>query len=155
MKDKAPPPRFAAQNRKARFEYEILEKVEAGIALLGSEVKSLRAGRASIEEAYAAIDARDEVYLLDAHIPEYPFSSYLNHEPKRKRKLLLHGAEIVRLRQKLKEKGLTLVPLSIYWKEGRAKCEIALAKGKRKFDKREAIRRREDRREMARHRRPS
>jgi len=149
-KEKAPPPKFAAQNRKARFEYEILEKLETGMVLLGSEVKSLRAGKASIEEAYAAIDPRSEVYLINANIPEYRFSSYLNHDPKRKRKLLLHGGEIFKLRQKLKEKGLTLVPLAIYWKDGRAKCELALAKGRRKFDKREAIRRREDRREMGR-----
>lgn len=145
--------KFIAQNRKARFEYEILDKFEAGIVLQGSEVKTLRSGRASLEEAYAMLDERDELYLIHADIPEYPAASIFNHAPKRKRKLLLNKSEILKLRSKLKEKGLTIVPLSLYFKDGRVKAEIALAKGKRKFDKREAIKSREAKREMGRARR--
>lgn len=150
-KDKEPERTLAAQNRKARFDFEILDKIEAGIVLRGSEVKSLRAGKASIEEAYAAIDLKGEVFLIGAHIDEYRQASVFGHQPRQKRKLLLHKEEILRLQQKLKEKGLTIVPLSLYFdRNGRAKCEIALARGKRQFDKRQSIKQSEAKREISR-----
>jgi SsrA-binding protein len=142
-------PQVIATNRRARFEYEILETFEAGISLLGPEVKSLRAGRANLSEAYAIV-RRGEVYLVGAHISPYEQASRDNPEPTRERKLLMHRAEINRLVGKVKERGLTLVPLRLYFKNGRAKVEIALARGKRAHDKRETIRRRETDRELAR-----
>lgn len=150
-KDKEPERAFAAQNRKARFEFEILDKLEAGIVLRGSEVKSLRAGKASIEEAYVTIDLRGEAYLIGAHIDEYRQASVFGHQPRQKRKLLLHKEEIARWQQRLKEKGLTIVPLSIYFDgNGRAKCQVALAKGKKQFDKRQSIKQSEAKREISR-----
>ena len=147
-----PPPgerKLVATNRKARFEYEILETVEAGIALVGPEVKSLRAGNASLADAYAVV-RRGEVFLVGAHVSPYAQASRENPDPRRERKLLLHRAEITRLAGKVAERGLTLVPLSLYFQDGRAKVELALARGRRRYDKREAIRRREEAREVHR-----
>ena len=138
-----------ARNRKARFEYEIFDTFEAGIALLGPEVKSLRAGNASLTDAYAMI-RRGEVFLVGVHISPYEQAARANPAPLRERKLLLHRAEIGRLRGKLAERGYTLVPLELYFKDGRAKVQLALARGKRRHDKRETIRRREQDREIQR-----
>lgn len=149
MSPKAPPPGTIASNKKARHEYHIDEVFEAGISLVGSEVKSLRAGRASLSEAYAMIRG-DEVYLIGANIPHYAQASILNHDPTRSRKLLLHRSEIRRLIGKTAERGFTLVPLRLYFKGNKVKCEIALARGKAAWDKREAIAKREARREMER-----
>lgn len=127
-----------ARNRKARYNYEILDTYEAGLVLTGTEVKSLRAGRASLTEGYAEV--RDgEVWLRNVHIPEYDQGSWTNHEPRRSRKLLLHRDEIARLIGKTQEKGLTLIPLSLYFKDGYAKVELALARGKKVHDKRRTI----------------
>jgi SsrA-binding protein len=142
-------PKIVATNRRARFDYEILETFEAGLALLGPEVKSLRAGKANLSDAYATF-RRGEVYLVNAHISPYPQAGRENPEPRRERKLLLHRAEISRLVGRVGERGLTLVPLSLYFKNGRAKVELGLARGKRRYDKRESIRRREQDREMQR-----
>ena len=136
-------------NRRARFEYEILETFEAGMVLVGTEVKSLRQGQASIKEAFADI-IEGEAFLVDSHIPPYVLGNIHNHEPKRRRKLLLGKREIQRLGSKTAEKGLTLIPLRIYFRKGLAKLELALARGKKTHDKRETIRRREAEREMAR-----
>ena len=138
-----------ARNRRARHEFDLLEKVEAGIVLTGTEVKSLRNGKASLEEAYAGID-RDEVWLYGVDIPEYVEANRMNHAPKRPRKLLLHRREIDRLRTKASEKGLTIVPLQLYFKKGIAKVEISIARGRKLHDKREAIKSRESKREIGR-----
>jgi SsrA-binding protein len=138
-----------ATNRKARHEYEVLDRFEAGIALLGPEVKSLRAGKASLTDAYAAIRGR-EVFLVGVHIGPYPQAGRANAEPRRERKLLLHRAEIERLRGRVAERGFTLIPLQLYFKDGRAKVELGVARGRRRYDKREAIRRRETDRELRR-----
>jgi SsrA-binding protein len=141
--------RVIAQNRRARYDYHIDDTYEAGLVLTGTEVKSLRAGRASIVDGYALV--RDgEAWLMGVHIPEYTQGTWTNHEPRRPRKLLLHRREISRLLGKTQEKGLTLVPLSMYFKDGRAKVEIALARGKRAYDKRQDIARRDAAREMDR-----
>lgn len=140
-----------ASNRRARHDYHIEETFEAGLVLTGSEVKSLRDGKASLQDAYGLIRG-SEIYLVGVHIPPYKQASMLNHEPLRPRKLLLHAAEIRRLAGKTAERGYTLVPLRIYFKGNKAKAEIALAKGKRSFDKREAIAKRDAEREMARRR---
>lgn len=136
-----------AANRKAFFDYEILDRVEAGIALTGTEIKSLRAGRADLREGYARID-KGEAWLHNVHISPWTHQGYVTHEPKRKRRLLLHKAEIVALGTRVAQKGLTLVPLRVYLKDGRAKVELGLARGKRKYEKRERIREREAMREM-------
>ncbi|MGD9531922.1 SsrA-binding protein SmpB [Pseudonocardia sp.] len=138
-----------AQNRKARHDYTILDTYEAGIALVGTEVKSLRLGRASLVDAYATVDD-GEVWLRGLHIPEYTHGTWTNHEPRRTRKLLLHRGEIERLIGKIREGGLTLVPLSLYFSDGKVKCEIALAKGKKSYDKRADLARRDADREVAR-----
>lgn len=138
--------RLIAENRQARHRYEILERFEAGLALTGAEVKSLRAGQAQLKDAYAWI--RDgEAFLLNCHISRYENAGLDAPAPDRTRKLLLHRAEIERLEGKTRERGLTLIPLRLYFKDGRVKCEIALAKGKQLFDKRETERRREADRE--------
>lgn len=135
------------KNKKAYFDYEILEKYEAGIALKGTEVKSLREGKANLRDAFVRIE-NGEAFLFNAYIAPYSHGNLFNHEPTRKRKLLLHKREIKRLMGKTQEKGLTIVPLRIYFnKRGIAKVEIALVKGKKKHDKREAIKRRELERE--------
>jgi len=138
-----------ATNRKAFHNYHIGDSVEAGIALTGSEIKSVRSGRVSLGDAYVRPENR-ELWLLNAHIARYEASSYLSHEPKRPRKLLLHRKEIDSLTSKVSEKGLTLVPTRLYIKNSIAKVEVALAKGKRLYDKRESISRREVERELAR-----
>ena len=137
------------QNRKARHDYFILHQYEAGMVLLGTEVKSLRLGRGNIKDSYATVRG-GEVFLYNMHIGAYPFAAHGNHEPLRPRKLLLHKEEIKRLTGKVKEKGQTLVPLKVYFKDGKAKVTLALATGKRKYDKREAIRKREEKRELDR-----
>ena len=138
-----------ATNRRARHKFELLEKMEAGVELQGSEVKSLREGKASINEAYALID-KGEVWLRGAHIPPYLPASQENHEPERPRKLLLHRREIERLIGKTAQRGLTLVPTRIYFKNGRATVELALAKGREGRDRREDIQKRDQRREIER-----
>jgi SsrA-binding protein len=138
-----------ATNRKAFHNYYISDKVEAGVALTGSEIKSIRMGRVSLGDAYVRPE-RGELWLLNAHIARYEASSYLSHEPTRPRKLLLHRKEIDNLTSKVSEKGLTLVPTRLYIRGSIAKVEIALAKGKKLFDKRESISRREAERELAR-----
>lgn len=138
-----------AQNRKARHEYTILDTYEAGVALVGTEVKSLRMGRASLVDAFATIDD-GEIWLRALYIAEYTLGTWTNHEPRRTRKLLLHRNEIDRLIGKIREGGLTLVPLSLYFNDGKVKCEIALAKGKKSFDKRADLAKRDSDREIQR-----
>ena len=138
-----------AENRRARHDFQLLERWEAGIALTGNEVKSLRDGKASLLRAYA--DVRDgEVYLVGVHIPEYGQGNRANHDPDRDRKLLLHRREIASLIGKVQERGLTLVPTRLYFKDGRVKVEIALARGKEAHDKRRAIAEREAKRQIER-----
>lgn len=138
-----------ARNRRARFEFDLIEKVEAGIVLTGTEVKSLRNGKASLEEAYAGLD-RGEVWLYGCDIPEYLQANRMNHKPKRPRKLLLHRSEIQKVAAKSTDKGLTLVPLQIYFKKGIAKVEICVAKGRKSFDKREALKKQDAKRDIDR-----
>ena len=140
---------IVARNRRARFEYELLEKVEAGIVLTGTEVKSLRNGKASIEDSYASLE-RSEIWLHGTDIPEYLQANRMNHKPKRPRKLLLHRREIQKIAVKADEKGLTLVPLSIYFKNGLAKIELCVARGKKLFDKRESLKKQDAKREIDR-----
>jgi len=132
-----------ASNRKARHDYAIEDVFEAGIMLSGTEVKALRAGRASLSDGFVSIDG-GEAWLEGVHISEYSQGTWTNHAPRRKRKLLLHRDEIDRLDSRVREKGLTIVPLSLYFLDGRAKVEIALARGKREWDKRQALRERQD-----------
>ena len=139
--------KLVAQNKKARHDYEILETHEAGLVLTGTEVKSLRQGRASIIDAYAVIES-GEAWLMAAHIPEYTEGTWNNHAPRRQRKLLLHKEEIIRLLVKTKESGLALVPLQLYFSDGHAKVEIALARGRKAHDKRQAISERDSKREI-------
>ncbi len=141
--------RDIAVNRRARHDYSIEETFEAGIALTGSEVKSLRAGKANLKDSYGRVQNR-EVWLWNAHISPYGPASQFGHEPTRTRKLLLHRHEIARLHGRIKERGLTLIPLRLYFKNGRAKVELALARGKKQYDKRASIRDRELRREADR-----
>jgi len=141
--------KVVADNRKARFNYEIGDIFEAGIALTGTEVKSLRAGRASLADGFAQI-SDGEVWLHNVHIPEYTLGTWTNHVPRRTRKLLLHRGEIERLDRKTTEQGLTLVPLSLYFKDGKVKVELALARGKRTYDKRQDLARRDAAREVDR-----
>ena len=141
--------RDVAVNRRARHDYFIEESVEAGLVLSGSEVKSLRAGKAQLKDSYGRIKD-GEVWLLNAHISEYAAAAQFGHEPTRARKLLLHRREIERLIGKVKERGLTLVPLRLYFKHGRAKVEMGLARGKKLYDKRASIKERETQREMDR-----
>ena len=141
--------KVVATNRKARHDYTIEDTYEAGLVLTGTEVKSLRAGRASLVDGYAFIDG-GEAWLDAVHIPEYHEGTWTNHPPRRKRKLLLHKQQILKISHRVKEGGYTLVPLQIYFSDGRAKVEIAVAKGKREYDKRHALRDRQDRREAER-----
>jgi SsrA-binding protein len=142
--------KIVATNRKAKFEYFLFEKLEAGIALQGSEIKSIRAGQISLAEAYVQINER-EAWLMEAHIAPYEQSGkFFNHEPRRPRKLLLHSDEIRKLWEGVRQKGVTVVPTRVYLKDGRAKVEIAVAKGKKLYDKREAIARRDAERDMRR-----
>ncbi|PWG59938.1 SsrA-binding protein SmpB [Bifidobacterium catulorum] len=139
-----------AVNRRARHDYEIEDRLEAGIVLSGTEVKSLREGRASLAESFVSIDRRGEIWLENANIPEYLNGTWTNHAPKRKRKLLLHAQQIDKLARQTEAKGYTIVPLSLYFKNGRVKVEIALARGKREYDKRQALREAQDKREAQR-----
>jgi SsrA-binding protein len=138
-----------AENRKARFEYFIEDVLECGMVLLGSEVKSLKSGGISFADAYAKIE-KGEVFLIGLHIPVYPFATLHNHEPNRVRKLLLNRSEITKLKRKTDEKGYTLVPVRIVNKEGKIKCELGLGKGKKNYDKRETIKKRDLERDMSR-----
>ncbi len=137
------------RNRRAAHEYEIHDTIECGVVLLGTEVKSLRDGHASLEDAYAKVEG-GEVWLVGAEIPEYPFGNRLNHKPKRTRKLLLRRSEINKFAGKASQKGFTLVPLRLYFKKGLAKVEIAVARGKQRYDKRQALKKAEAKREMDR-----
>jgi SsrA-binding protein len=141
--------KLVASNRKARHDYAILDTYEAGIALTGTEVKSLRAGRASLVDAFAQVK-EGELYLYGMHIPEYAQGTWTNHEPRRTRKLLLRRLEIDRLVGKVRESGLTLIPLSVYFSDGWAKVEIGLARGKRAYDKRQDLAKRDADREISR-----
>jgi SsrA-binding protein len=141
--------KLIAQNKKARHDYAIEDVFEAGLVLVGTEVKSLRAGRASLVDAYATVKD-GEAWLHNAHIPEYTMGTWTNHVPRRPRKLLLHRHEILRLGGKLKESGLALVPLQLYFLDGKAKVEIALARGKKAYDKRQTLATRDAAREVSR-----
>jgi SsrA-binding protein len=143
------PIKIIAENRKARHDYIIVDQYEAGLVLTGTEVQSLRLGKVNLKDSYARVK-NGEVFLYQVHISPYPFAYYNNHDPLRVRKLLLHKREILRLYAKANEQGHTLVPLKIYFKAGKAKITLALAKGKRAFDKRQSIRDREQKREMDR-----
>ncbi len=147
--DKAAPRKVIATNRKARHDYSIEDTIEAGIMLSGTEVKSLRAGRASLVDGYAVI-IDGEAYLQQVHIPEYTEGTWTNHTPRRTRKLLLHREQIAKLDRRTSDQGLTLVPLSLYFTDGRAKVELAVARGKRTFDKRQSLKERQDKRETDR-----
>jgi SsrA-binding protein len=136
-------------NRKARSDYEILETLEAGMSLKGTEVKSLREGRMNLKDSYAKVQ-EGEVYLVNAHISPYSHGNIQNHDPLRERKLLLHKQEIKRLTGKTEEKGLTLVPLKVYFVRGKAKVELGLARGRKHYDKREEIKKRDTEREIRR-----
>jgi|SRR5215207_2386506 len=138
-----------ASNRRARHDYAIVDRYECGIVLVGTEVKSLRAGKASLADAFAQVED-GEVWLRNLHIPEYTQGTWTNHEPRRSRKLLLHRDEIARLVGKTREGGLTLVPLALYFSDGKVKVELALARGKKTYDKRQDLARRDAEREIAR-----
>jgi SsrA-binding protein len=141
--------KIVATNRQAGFRYELLDKYEAGMVLLGSEVKSLRDGNGNIQDSYV-MHKNDELILLNSHISHYPPANRMNHDPLRARKLLLHAHELGHLIGKLKERGLTLIPTQVYFKNGKAKIQIALARGKKSIDKREDIKKKEQKREMDR-----
>jgi SsrA-binding protein len=141
--------KVVATNRRARHDYLIEDTFEAGLVLTGTEVKSLRLGRASLVDGYGFIDG-GEAWLDAVHIPEYADGTWNNHAPRRKRKLLLHKQQILKIENKVKQGGYTIVPLQIYFNDGRAKVEIAVAKGKREYDKRQALRERQDKREADR-----
>ena len=141
--------KVVARNRRASFDYHLEEEFEAGLVLTGTEVKSLREGRASITDGYAHID-RGEAWIENIYIPEYLQGTWTNHAARRKRKMLLHKAEIIKISQKLKESGRTLVPLELYFSGSRVKISFALAKGKKDWDKRQALREKQDKREAER-----
>jgi len=147
-KDK-PTLKVVSDNRRARHEYEILEVVEAGVELSGTEVKSLRQGRANLADAFARVE-EDQMWLYNSHISPYDHGNRFNHDPIRKRRLLLHKKQIVKLRSRMAEKGLTLVPLKLFFKGNWAKVDLALARGKQLFDKRESIAKRDNQRQMER-----
>ncbi len=144
--------KIVTENRKARYNYFIEDTYEAGMVLLGTEVKSLRLGRANLSDSYAKIK-KGEVYIYQMHIGLYPFAYFDNHDPLRPRKLLLHTNEIKKLYGKVNEMGFSLIPLNVYFKNGKAKMTLALARGKRKYDKRETIKKRDEKRDMDRIRR--
>ena len=141
--------KLIAQNKKARHDYLIIDTYEAGLVLTGTEVKSLRQGRASLVDGFVQLDGH-EAWLHNVHVPEYSQGTWTNHSARRKRKLLLHREEIDKLESKSQETGHTIVPLALYFKDGRAKVEIALAKGKKEYDKRQTLREKQDRREAER-----
>lgn len=141
--------KVVCRNRRASHEYELTDRLECGIVLVGTEVKALRDGHCSLDGSYAKIDA-DELWLIDCEIPEYAMGNQLNHKPKRDRKLLLHRRELAKFAGKASERGFTLVPTSVYFKNGRAKVEVAIGRGKQMHDKRESLKKAEAKREMAR-----
>ena len=141
--------KMVTENRKARHDYHIEEEIEAGMVLLGTEVKAMRMGRANLKDSYGKFK-NGELYIYQMHISAYSFAFFDNHEPLRQRKLLLKRSELKRLYGKMREKGFTLIPLRVYFRDGKAKITIALARGKRKYDKREAIKDREMKRELDR-----
>ena len=143
------PDKIVCKNKKAYSDYHIEGKYEAGIVLVGSEVKSIRDGRVSLSDSYAEVE-NGELHLIGSHISEYPFANNFNHDPKRPRKLLMHRQEIKKLAIKVAERGYTLIPLSLYLKNGKVKVELGLARGKRQYDKRESIRKRDQNREIER-----
>jgi len=142
--------KVVANNRKASFEYFLLEKFEAGLVLQGSEIKSIRAGQISIQESYVDISNGEEAWLVEAHIAPYAQANRFNHDPKRKRKILLHKKQIREIWNNIRIKGMTVVPTRVYLKDGRAKIEIALAKGKKAYDKRATIAKRDEARSAER-----
>ncbi|MFG3286137.1 SsrA-binding protein SmpB [Streptomyces sp. NPDC048111] len=148
-KEKDSKRKLVAQNKKARHDYLIIDTYECGLVLTGTEVKSLRQGRASLVDGFVQIDG-GEAWLHNVHVPEYAQGTWTNHSARRKRKLLLHRVEIDKLESKSNESGHTIVPLALYFKDGRAKIEIALAKGKKEYDKRQTLREKQDRRETDR-----
>jgi SsrA-binding protein len=141
--------KVVATNRKARHEYFLMEKYEAGMVLKGSEIKSIRAGQISLAQAYVRVDA-GEAWLVDCHIAPYEQAGIFNHDPRRPRKLLLHRKEIARLFEDVRQKGVTIIPIRVYLRRGRAKVEIAVAKGKKLYDKRHSIAKRDIQREIER-----
>jgi SsrA-binding protein len=141
--------KIIATNRKAKHDYFLEDRMEAGIALKGSEIKSVRAGRVSLREAYVQVDG-EEAWLVNAHIAPYDPASKMNHDPRRRRKLLLHKRQIMKLFDEVRQKGYTIIPTTMYLRSGMAKVEIAIARGKRKYDKRREIAKRDAEREMAR-----
>ncbi|MER6216384.1 MULTISPECIES: SsrA-binding protein SmpB [unclassified Streptomyces] len=141
--------KLIAQNKKARHDYAIIDTYECGIVLTGTEVKSLRQGRASLVDGFVSVESR-EVWMYNVHVPEYSQGTWTNHSARRKRKLLMHREEIDKLQRKADESGHTIVPLALYFKDGRAKVEIALAKGKKEYDKRQTLREKQDTRETQR-----
>jgi SsrA-binding protein len=141
--------KLIAQNKRARHDFHIEETYEAGLVLTGTEVKSLRAGKANLTDGYATVD-HGEAWLINVYIPEYSQGTWTNHAARRTRKLLLHRKEIGKIHATLRERGLTLVPLSMYFKDGKAKIEIGIARGKKDYDKRQTLREQQDKREMAR-----
>jgi len=143
--------KIIADNRKARFDYHVVERFEAGMMLTGTEVKALRQGKANLKDSYARIK-KGEVFVYQLHISPYTHATYDNHDPLRPRKLLLHRQEIRQLFGKVNERGFTLVPLRLYFRDGLVKMELALAKGKLKYDKRDSIRRRDEQRDLQRQR---
>lgn len=147
--DDKPSTKTISENRKARHDFEILERIECGIELTGTEVKSLRLGRATLQDSFARVED-GEAWLYNCNISAYEYGNRFNHEPTRKRRLLLHSRETFRLNQKMKEKGLTLVPLKLYFKRNWVKVELALAKGKQLYDKRESIGKRDSKRQLDR-----
>jgi SsrA-binding protein len=148
-KDEKPAKKVIADNRRARHEFEILETFECGIELTGTEVKSMRLGRATLQDAFARVD-EGELWLYNCHISAYEFGNRFNHEPVRKRRLLMHKKQISKLHQQVKEKGLTLIPLKLYFKRNWVKVDLALAKGKQLFDKRDTITKRDTKRDLDR-----
>ena len=144
-----PGEKIICTNKQARFDYHLEDRYEAGLVLQGTEVKSLRDGRANLKDSYAVVDG-GEVYLYNCHISPYPNGGYANHEPQRVRKVLLHRKEIRRLVGKTQERGLTLIPLRLYFLRGKAKVELALARGKKQYDKREDMKQRDADREIER-----
>ncbi len=141
--------KLIAQNKKARHDYAILDTYECGLVLTGTEVKSMRQGRASLVDGFVSVEG-GEAWLYNVHVPEYSQGTWTNHSARRKRKLLMHREEIDKLERKADESGHTIVPLSLYFKDGRAKVEIALAKGKKEYDKRQTLREKQDTRETSR-----
>jgi SsrA-binding protein len=141
--------KIICKNRKAFFNFEIVEAMEAGISLLGSEVKSLREGRANLSDSYGKI-RNGELYLIDCHISPYVQANLQNHDPLRERKLLIHKRELKKFQGKVAERGFSLIPLKLYFKNGKVKVELALARGKKSYDKREAIKKKDQRRELER-----